>query len=221
MSIKAIIFDMDGVLIDSENLWQQAEQDLFREVGAHISDDLLEQTRGLRSVEMVDHWCRKFSVTTETPEVLLERYDRRMIEELRTRVPLMEGAEEAILFFREKGLPLGLASCSAMNQIEAAMEKHGLSGYFEFMISASGEMPGKPHPEIYLQAAKKMGLEPTECLAIEDSFFGVSSAKAAGMKVLAMPDPQEYNQERFGLAHLKIRSLSEINDILFEKINSL
>jgi len=221
MSIKAVIFDMDGVLIDSENLWQTAEQDLFRDVGAHITDDLLVQTRGLRSSEMVDHWCSRFSVTTETPQSLIERYDRRMIEELRTKVPLMEGALEAIRFFGDKGLPMALASCSAMNQIEAAMERHRLRGYFEFMISASGGMPGKPHPEIYLQAAKKLGVQPTECLAIEDSFYGVISAKAARMKVLTMPDPEEYGQGRFGAADLKIRSLNEINDTLFSRIQNL
>lgn len=212
---------MDGVLIDSEKLWQQAEQDLFREVGAHITDDLLEQTRGLRSSEMVDHWCSRFNVTTETPQSLIERYDRRMIEELRTKVPLMEGAEAAIRFFRKKGLPLALASCSAIDQIEAAMEKHQLSGYFEFMISASEGMPGKPHPEVYLQAARKLGLEPTECLAIEDSFYGVISAKAARMKVLTMPDQEEYEQERFGAADIKIRSLTEINDSLYNRIQTL
>jgi len=212
---------MDGVLIDSENLWQQAEQDLFREVGVSITDDLLNQTRGLRSEEMVDHWCRRFSVKHIAPEILMQRYDERMTEVLRSRVPLMKGAREAIGFFKEKGLPLALASCSAMNQIEAAMERHQLNNNFEFMISASNGMPGKPHPEIYLQTAKKMGVEPTECLAIEDSFYGLISAKAARMKVLSMPDPEEYEQERFGAADVKIRSLTEINETLFKRIQNI
>ncbi|MCP4309780.1 MAG: hexitol phosphatase HxpB [Bacteroidetes bacterium] len=218
MSIKAVIFDMDGVLIDSESLWQQAEQELFRDVGALITDDLLVETKGLRSGEMVYHWCRRFHIGSETPESLVERYDSRMIEEMRTRVPLMEGAEEAIHFFRDKGLPLGLASNSTMDQIDAAMEKHGLRDYFSLMISASDGMPGKPHPEIYLQAARQLGVEPTECLAVEDSFFGVIAAKAARMKVVALPDPHEYDLERFGAADMKIRSLTEINDTLFEKL---
>lgn len=216
--IKAVIFDMDGVLLDSENLWQQAEQDLFSELGVHITDDQLTQTRGLRSSEMVDHWCRRFNLRSENPETLLERYDSRMIEEMRTRVPLMEGAVEALRFFRDKGLPLGLASCSAMNQIEAAMQRHGLSSYFQLMVSASNGMPGKPHPEIYLHTAVRLGVNPVDCLAIEDSFFGVISAKAARMKVLAMPDRDEYDQERFAAADLKIRSLTEINNVLFEKL---
>ena len=218
MRIKAVIFDMDGVLIDSENLWQRAEQDLFREVGVHISDELLVQTRGLRSSEMVDHWCRTFSFTSESPETLNERYNIRMIEEMRTRVPLMEGAVEALRFFLDKGLLLGLASCSTMDQIEAAMEKHGLTHYFRLMVSASEGMPGKPHPEIYLETADRLGVEPVECLAIEDSFYGVIAAKAARITVLAMPDPEEYDQERFGAADMKIRSLTEINDTLFDKL---
>lgn len=221
MSIKLVIFDMDGVLIDSENLWQQAEQDLFREVGVSIGDDLLVQTRGLRSVDMVDHWCRMFNITDIAPQTLMSRYDIRMTEVLRTRVPLMEGAREAIHFFRDMGLPLALASCSAMNQIEAAMERHQLRDNFELMISAANGMPGKPHPEIYLKTAEKLDVDPTQCLAIEDSFYGVISAKAARMKVLSMPDPLEYEQERFGAADVKIRSLTEINDTLFKKIQNL
>lgn len=212
---------MDGVLIDSENLWQQAEQELFGEIGISITDDLLTQTRGLPSGEMVDHWCRRFKVRDIAPGTLLQRYDDRMTEELRNSVPLMEGAREAINFFREKGLPLALASCSAMNQIEAAMDRHQLGDYFELMISVSDGMPGKPHPEIYLQTAQKMGADPRECLAIEDSFFGLISAKAAKMKVISMPDPEEYDQERFGAADAKIRSLAEINETLFNRIQNL
>ncbi len=216
--IKAVIFDMDGVLIDSENLWQQSERELFGALGIELTEQLLVQTRGLRTSEMVAHWCGMFSITSVSPGSLIEQYDKDMLKKMHTRVPLMEGAMEAILFFKEKKIPVALASCSTIEHIEAVMGRYNLTGQFDLMVSASNGMPGKPHPEVYIQTASRLGLEPTACLAIEDSFFGVISAKAARMKVIAMPDPHEYDQERFGAADLKIRSLSEINDTLLEKL---
>jgi HAD superfamily hydrolase (TIGR01509 family) len=218
MKIKAVIFDMDGVLIDSENLWQQSERELFGALGIELTDALLAQSRGLRTREMVAHWCGMFNITSVSPESLIKLYDTEMIQKIRDQVPLMEGAVEAILFFKEKNIPVALASCSTMDHIKAAMEKYNLSKHFDLMVSAANGMPGKPHPQVYLQTASRLGVEPTDCLAIEDSFFGIISAKAARMKVLALPDPHEYDQERFGVADIKIRSLTEINDTLLEKL---
>ena len=144
--IKAVIFDMDGVLIDSENLWQQSEKELFGALGYELTEKLLVQTRGLRTKEMVAHWCGKFNIPSNSQQGLIEKYDSQMVEKMRTLVPLMEGAEEAILFFKEKGLPLALASCSTMEHIKAAMGKYKLSPYFNLMISAANGMPGKPPP---------------------------------------------------------------------------
>ncbi len=216
--IRAVIFDMDGILIDSENLWQQGEKALFAEYGIELTDEMLVQTRGLRTEEMVHHWTTRFRFDSVEPEELIRTYDRRMVELMRTSVPLMEGAAESIGFFRDKQLPVALASCSTHDHIDAALERHGLTDHFDLVISAAHEMPGKPHPEIYLRAAAQLGVDPVHCLAIEDSFFGVVSAKAARMKVLAMPDPHEYNQDRFGAADKKIRSLTEINEALYEEL---
>ncbi len=219
--IEAVIFDMDGVLIDSENHWQRTERELFGELGIVLTDDLLVQTRGLTSAEMVDHWTSRFDIDGIEHEELIKEYDRRMILAMQTEVPLMDGAVEAIQFFREKRIPVALASCTNYNLIETAMDRHDLKKYFKLMVTASGVMPGKPHPEIYIQTVARMGKDPTRCLAIEDSFFGVISAKAAKMKVVAMPDPSEYDQERFSAADVKIRSLREINNELFEKLEKL
>ncbi|MFH0756041.1 MAG: hexitol phosphatase HxpB [Bacteroidota bacterium] len=221
MTIRAVIFDMDGILIDSENLWQQSEVELFGELGIDLTQTLLQQTRGLVTRDMVNHWCDGFYVTSVAREELMKRYDDQMVENMRTRVPMMEGAREAVGFFREKGLPVALASCSTHKHIDAVLERHKLKELFSLVVSASGIMPGKPHPEIYLHTAQKLGVDPTRCLAIEDSFFGVVSALAARMKVLAMPDPHEYGQSRFDAAHLKIRSLREINDELFNKLSKI
>lgn len=218
MSISAIIFDMDGILIDSENLWQQTERAIFGELGFELSDELLVQTRGLRTEEMVAHWSARFPLDGVEPAALMEDYDQRMVETMKREVPLMEGARELIGFFRELGLPVALATCSTHAHIDAVMERHNLRDSFDLLVSAAKNMQGKPHPEVYLYTAEKLQVDPTSCLAFEDSFFGVVSAKAARMRVVAMPDHSEYDQERFGAADLKIRSLTEFTPETFEKL---
>ena len=209
---------MDGILIDSENKWQQTERVLFGELGVELTDELLAQSRGLRTIEMVKFWHGRFDIDMGVPEIQ-DEYDSRMLTTMRTEVPLMEGALEALEFFRLKNIPIALASCSTMAHIEAAMERHSLTEYFVHMATADGQMPGKPHPEIYLHTARLLKTDPTRCLAIEDSFFGVVSALAARMKVIAMPDPHEAGQPRFNAAHTVISSLREIDEVLFDKLN--
>ena len=209
---------MDGVLIDSEHLWQQTEKAIFGELGFDLSDELLVQTRGLRTEEMVAHWSARFPMDGIDVVSLMEEYDRCMVETMLREVPLMEGARELISFFRDKGLPVALATCSTQAHIDAVMEKHGLRDSFDLLVSAARNMQGKPHPEVYLYTAEKLKVDPTQCLAFEDSFFGVVAAKAARMKVVAMPDRSEYDQERFGAADLKIRSLTEFTSETFEKL---
>ena len=218
MTIQAIIFDMDGVLIDSENHWQKTERAIFRELGFELTDELLVQTRGLRTEEMVAHWSARFPLEDHEPATLKEEYDARMVETMRREVPLMEGARELIGYFRDLGLPVALATCSTHEHIDAVMERHGLRDSFDLLVSAARNMQGKPHPEVYLHTAEKLKVNPIHCLAFEDSFFGVVAAKAARMKVVAMPDHEEYEQERFGAADLKIRSLTEFTPQLFEKL---
>ncbi len=171
MGIKAVIFDMDGVLIDSENLWQQSEKELFGALGFDLTEDLLVQTRGLRTKEMVAHWCGMFKITSVSQQELIEKYDSQMVIKMRSMVPLMEGAVEAIHFFKEKKMPLALASCSTMEHIEAAMGKYKLADYFDLMVSAANGMPGKPHPEVYIQTASRLGVEPTPVLPLKTHFL--------------------------------------------------
>jgi HAD superfamily hydrolase (TIGR01509 family) len=220
MSINAVIFDMDGVLVDTEDLWQENEVALFAELGFRLDEEMLKETRGLVTSEMVSHWVSHFRIDSVDPEALIKRYDDYMLKRMRNGVPLMEGAREAIRFFAGKGLPVALASCSTHEHIDAVVDKHGLRDQFRLIVSAAGVMPGKPHPEVYLHTARELGVEPSSCLAIEDTFFGVISARAARMKVLALPNPLEYDQPRFQAADMKIRSLTEINEMLYQKLTS-
>ena len=217
-SIEAVILDMDGILIDSERHWQLTERAIFAELDIELTDQLLVETRGLRTEELVAHWSARFSIDSMNPETLMKEYDQQMVETMKREVPLMEGAIELIRMFKEMGLPLALATCSSQAHIDAVMEKHGLGEAFDLLVSAAVGMPGKPHPEVFLRTAEMLGVAPTRCLVFEDSFFGVIAAKAARMKVVAMPDRSEFDQERFGAADLKIHSLTEFNHDTFEKL---
>jgi mannitol-1-/sugar-/sorbitol-6-/2-deoxyglucose-6-phosphatase len=217
-NIEAVILDMDGILIDSERHWQLTERAIFAELGIELTDELLVQTRGLRTEEMVAHWSSRFPLDGTDHRMLMTRYDRLMVETMKKEVPLMEGATELIGMFKEMGMPVALATCSTQEHIDAVMEKHHLGKLFDVTVSAARGMPGKPHPEVFLQTAGRLQTDPTRCLAFEDSFVGVIAAKAARMKVVAMPDPSEYEQERFGAADLKIRSLKEFTGDTFKQL---
>ena len=209
---------MDGILIDSERHWQLTERAIFAELGIDLTDELLVQTRGLRTEEMVAHWSARFPIDGKDPGALMEEYDQRMVETMKREVPLMEGARELIGMFREMGLPVALATCSTQDHIDAVMEKHRLRESFDLLVSAAVEMPGKPHPEVFLRTAAILKVDPTRCLVFEDSFYGVIAAKAARMKVVAMPDRSEFDQERFGAADLKIRSLTDFTVETYNKL---
>jgi len=209
---------MDGILIDSERHWQLTERALFADMGIDLTDSLLVETRGLRTEEMVAHWSSRFSMDGKDPKVLMEEYDQRMVETMKKEVDLMEGARELIGMFREMALPVALATCSSHDHIDAVMEKHGLRSSFDLLVSAAVDMPGKPHPEVFLRTASRLKIDPTLCLVFEDSFYGVVAAKAARMKVVAMPDSSEFDQDRFGAADLKIRSLCDFTLHTFQKL---
>ena len=209
---------MDGILIDSERHWQLTERAIFAKLGIDLTDSLLVQTRGLRTEEMVAHWTARFPIDGTDPKALMKDYDARMVDTMKKEVPLMEGARELIGLFKEMALPVALATCSTHDHIDAVMEKHGLLSSFDLLVSAAVGMPGKPHPEVFLRTATLLKVDPTRCLVFEDSFNGVVAAKAARMKVVAMPDHLEFDQDRFGAADLKIRSLCDFTLETFHKL---
>jgi beta-phosphoglucomutase-like phosphatase (HAD superfamily) len=134
MIVEAVILDMDGILIDSERHWQLTERALFSALGIDLTDELLVQTKGLRTEEMVAHWMARFPLDEADPVVLMKDYDQRMVETMKREVPLMEGARELIGMFRALGLPVALATCSTEDHIDAVMEKHGLRESFDLLV---------------------------------------------------------------------------------------
>ena len=217
--IKAVILDMDGVLIDSEPFWREAEIEAFGEVGLRLTDDLCRETMGLRIDEAVDYWHRKHGWEGRTPGEVAERVVRGLIERIRREGELMAGARHALEFFKARGVKLGLASSSSYRIIGTVVERLGLAGEFGCVYSAEEEEYGKPHPGIYLTAARRLGVSPTECLAIEDSLNGVLAAKAARMRCAAVPEAEARRDPRFAIAEVTLDSLEEIGEGVWRRVN--
>ena len=200
--MRAAIFDMDGLLIDSEPLWRQAEIEVFRTVGLELTDEECKETTGLRIDEVVAFRHAQQPWSDPSRDAITARIVDRLIELVRERGEALPGAGDAIARCREAGLSLALASSSPRRIIDATLEKLGLA--FEIIASAEDDRYGKPHPSVFLRTAEMLGVPPTECLVFEDSVNGVIAAKAARMHVIAVP---EHPDARFAIADRVLGSL--------------
>lgn len=207
--IDAIIFDMDGLLIDSEPLWRIAEVEALTEVGVSITEADAVETTGLRTDEVVELWHARYPWREPAKKTVEARIVSRLIALVRERGEAMPGVHEALEALSGAGYPLAIASSSASEIIAATLETLGLAGYFRVTQSAEHEPFGKPHPGVYIEAARALGVEPRLCLAFEDSPNGVIAAKAARMTCIAVPDPVLAADRRFGAADLVLGSLAE------------
>ena len=214
--ISAVVLDMDGLLIDTEPAWRAAETAVFGELGLRLSEDDMLSTMGQRSVEMVAHWRRvRPWPGAETGEpsdtAIADRVIDRMVAHVRARGEPMEGVDRAVALLRGLGLGLAIASSSSHRLIDAVCDRLGLE-WIEIRCSADDELRGKPAGDVYLTAARRLGLSPAACLAIEDSPNGVLAARAAGMRCIAVPDPHLSGDTRYREAQLVLRSLDELDE---------
>ena len=185
--IKAVIYDMDGVLIDSEPLWRKAEIESFSRVNVHLTDEMCRQTMGLRVDEVVEYWFHRFPWENTPHKEIEESIWDNVIKLVREEGTAMSGVKESLEFLKGKGMKLALASTSAMVLINTVIDKLQIRDYFEAIHSAEFEDYGKPHPGVYITTAKKLNLQPQECMAIEDSINGMIAAKASKIKLTEIP----------------------------------
>jgi mannitol-1-/sugar-/sorbitol-6-/2-deoxyglucose-6-phosphatase len=217
--IKAVIFDMDGVLIDSEPFWQESEVDAFGRLGLALTREMCAETMGLRVDEVVDYWRRRRAFD-ECPSAELEdAIIGGVADRILSKGEAKEGVAHALDFFRGRGVSVALASSSAYRLIRAVTERFGLADKFDCVYSAEEEEYGKPHPGVYLTTARKLGAAPSECLAIEDSFNGVLAAKAARMKCVAVPEPAQRRDPRFAIADAVLDSLAQVDMGVWRRLN--
>ncbi|MFM8593792.1 MAG: hexitol phosphatase HxpB [Chloroflexota bacterium] len=214
--IDAVIFDMDGVLIDSEPFWRQAEVAALARVGVPITDDLARLTTGLRTDEVVEYWWARHPWQGPTRQEVASEIIRELIALVRTKGTAMPGAIETVDAIAAMDIPVGIASSSSSEVIAAVVERLNLGDRFRVLQSAEHEPYGKPHPAVYIEAARRLDASPARCVAIEDSPNGVIAAKAAKMRCIAVPDHELAGDHRIHAADAKLNSLQEFNPALFD-----
>lgn len=212
--IDTVIFDMDGVLIDSEPMWKAAEIKVFATIGIDFMAVGGEKTVGLRIDEVIDYWYSKYPWRNKTKAQVVDEIMLEMVNGIKANGKPMKGVLEILEFFKSNGMKIGLASSSFQILIDTSLEKLGIAHYFDATLSAQNCQYGKPHPEVYIEAAKLLKSEPQNCLVIEDSLNGVIAGKAAKMNVVAVPDGTHEISEQLKVADLRVGDLEELLDFL-------
>jgi sugar-phosphatase len=207
--IKAIIFDMDGLLVDSEPYWKIAEKICFGKLGLTLTDELLRQVMGFRLTEVVEHWYNYQPWGEKNFEAVeadvLETVKQLIIE----NADALPGVMQTLELCKKNGYKVALASSSAMSLINVVVDKLNIRHYFDLLVSAEFEPYGKPHPSVFLTTAQKLNVLPTECLVFEDSVNGMIAAKAARMKCIVVPELEKQEELYWQLANFKLVSLEE------------
>jgi HAD superfamily hydrolase (TIGR01509 family) len=207
--ITAVVLDMDGVLIDSEQLWDEVREQLALERGGRWHDRAQADMMGMSSTE----WSRYMHDViglAEPPDEINAEVVRRLLARYRESLPLTPGAVAAVERLAARW-PLGLASSSNREVIDTVLELAGIAHLFRATVSSEEVEHGKPAPDVYLEAARRLGVDPTSCAAVEDSANGIRSARAAGMRVIAIPNPHyPPSEDVLALADVVLHSLDEL-----------
>lgn len=182
---KAVIFDMDGVLIDSEKFWKQAEYEVFSSLGVKVTEELSRYTQSMTTSEVTRFWYEKYPWENTALETVEQQVVSRVIELIQTEECSVTGIKKFIEDLKLKQYKIGLATNSPYRIIQTVLDKIGATHLFDHITSAEFEMQSKPHPAVYFTSAKNLDVDPQYCLVIEDSHSGILAAKNAGMTVIA------------------------------------
>jgi HAD superfamily hydrolase (TIGR01509 family) len=215
----AVIFDLDGVLADSEPWWNQIDAKLLAEYGVSYRGEYHRNVLGVSYRLAVEFYKNAFHISASVEE-LMRRRGEIATDFFANRVSLFPSAKMTLEQLREMKLPLAVATSSVGASARPLLDRTGIRSLFSVLITGDEVQQGKPHPDIYLRAAKKLGISPEACLVIEDSLAGIAAGKAAKMRVAAIPDtrfvdPREYEMK----ADYVIGSLSEI-PVLIRRVNA-
>jgi HAD superfamily hydrolase (TIGR01509 family) len=217
--IEAVIFDMDGLLVDSEPLWRAAEKKVFETVDIHLTDTDFEQFMGFKINDVVEFWHNHKSWTNKSKADV----ENEILDELEflidTQGGPMAGVEYILDFFQNKKIPMAIASSSPTLIIKSVLKKLNITDRFKVVHSAEMERYGKPHPAVYITAANLLKVSTVNCLVFEDSFNGLIAAKAAKTKTVSIPEGDAYDQSKFDIADFKLRSLTEFTEEHWRKLN--
>jgi HAD superfamily hydrolase (TIGR01509 family) len=214
--IAAVIFDLDGVLLDSEAAWDSARRELVGERRGAWTESATRDMMGMSSPEWSRYVADELGVDLE-PDAIAEQVLQRMLSAYRKELPLLPGAAQAVERLAGRW-PLGLASSSNREVIDLVLARSGLDRHFRVSVSSEEVARGKPAPDVYLEAARRLEVVPADCVAIEDSENGIRSAHAAGMRVIALPNSEfPPAAQAVALADRAIGSLAELTPALVER----
>jgi HAD superfamily hydrolase (TIGR01509 family) len=187
LSITAVVFDLDGVLIQSEEVWDEVREAFVRERGGRYDAEVQRAMMGMSSTEW-SRYLHEAAGVADHPEEINAEVVRRMLASYEAHLPLIDGAVDAVRRLADE-FTLAVASSSNRPLIDAVLDVAAIADAFAATVSSEEVARGKPAPDVYLEAARRLGVEPTQCTAVEDSHGGIRSAKAAGMRVIAIPNP--------------------------------
>lgn len=216
--IEAIIFDMDGLLIDSEPFWRLAEIKVFKEYGITLTEKDCRKTTGMRVDEVVKHWAGVYPQSRLNVQVVVADILDSVARLITEKGAPLPGVMEAIDFCKEKDLKKAVASASNYALIYKVLDHLKIKNEFDVIQSAEHMDYGKPHPEVFIETAHKLNVNPENCLVFEDSVPGVIAAKAARMKVIAVPDHENFNKKGYCIANHKLESLKDFNAEIFNAL---
>ena len=208
--VNAVIFDMDGLLLDSEDFWQHSEFTQFSALGVPLTLADTKKTVGWRCDYVVRYWYEQAPWQGPTQGEVADAIIDGVIAQIKSKGRLLPGAQHAIELCKQLGLPVALATSSNHRMMRETLRHFGLLSLFDATCSAEFLPYAKPHPQVYLNAAEALGIAPTNCLALEDSVTGVIAAQAARMTCIAVPEHANFNDPRYAIADYKLASLTEL-----------
>ena len=214
MQLDTVIFDMDGLLIDSEPLWDEAATEIFSLYDIKLTPQQYATTTGLRTKEFISWWFQYFNIPLHEPAVIENKIIEKVITLLEHKGKAMPGVSHILNFFMERKFKIGIASSSPMKLINVVVDLLQIRQYLHTITSAEALQYGKPHPDVYLNCASELSSAPTACICFEDSFTGMIAAKAARMKCIVVPDHKIGKDLKWNAADLRISSLQNFNELL-------
>ncbi|WP_394907600.1 HAD family hydrolase [uncultured Mesonia sp.] len=214
--VKAILFDMDGVIVDTEPLHHKAYYGMFDEIGIKVPETLYQTFTGQSTLYVCQQLCKHFDLSHKPTDLVLKK--RSIFKTLFATDPslqLISGVEKLIKHYHEAGLQLVLASSASMGTINSVFDRFELNPYFVDKLSGADLKASKPHPEIFLKASQSAGVKPEHCVVIEDSTNGIKAAKAANIFCVAFKSPHSKNQDYSEADHI----ISDFNQITLPYLN--
>ena len=212
--VRAVIFDLDGTLIDSMWMWKKIDVEYLGQYGLTVPEDLQEAIEGFSFSETARYFKERFQLPDEV-EQIKETWNKMAWEKYTREVPLKEGAAEFLYWCLEQGIRLGIATSNSRELVSAVADAHGLNDFFSCILTGCDIGKSKPEPDIYLEVAKRLGVEPTHCLLLDGILPGIQAGKSAGMKVCAVEDDYSMDivEEKKKLADYYIKDYRQVWDL--------